>query len=429
MARRILTFVALGALVGCSPSFDPPSKVQSLRVLAVQKDKPYAHPGDTVKMSMLIADDPDKGPRPLHIAWLPGQENPLGDSYLGSFVPNGSACKSPPGSGGSLTDIFSSLDLPVGTPIPSAFEQGFEFSQRLSSTIVSCRPPPQDPKQVPYGTEYVFFVVCAGDHLGLAIPPRKLLEFNPTTDAFTFPIGCFTKDNVPLGSDDFVAGYTELFGFDNVTNNNPVVTGFQVDDQPVTADCVGSDCVKLQEQEMAIAAASRDAGAPHHAPDSGLLPLFPDASISLADAGTPGGGGLFDAGSAGQSIPGAFDSRIDCSRNDPRCIDVCTTDKDDDCPKHTIDVELDRDKTLEHNTPLERREGGTVYEQQWVNYYADRGKMIHDVKLLSDATLGWAADHSSAIRAPKDPGPFHVWAVAHDNRGGAAWIRIRLVAR
>ncbi|HEX2670712.1 MAG TPA: hypothetical protein VHM25_07570, partial [Polyangiaceae bacterium] len=43
-------------LLGCGPDFDPPSELHSLRVLAVQKDVPYAQPNSDVKLQMLWQD-------------------------------------------------------------------------------------------------------------------------------------------------------------------------------------------------------------------------------------------------------------------------------------------------------------------------------------------------------------------------------------
>ena len=51
VARRIVSCVTLAAavattvsLAGCEEDFDPASKLQTLRVLAVQADKPYPKP-------------------------------------------------------------------------------------------------------------------------------------------------------------------------------------------------------------------------------------------------------------------------------------------------------------------------------------------------------------------------------------------------
>ncbi len=49
---RSAVFLAL-FLLGCGPDFDPPSELHSLRVLAVEKDLPYAQPGATVNLQML----------------------------------------------------------------------------------------------------------------------------------------------------------------------------------------------------------------------------------------------------------------------------------------------------------------------------------------------------------------------------------------
>jgi hypothetical protein len=50
----LLTGLAL--LMGCSADFDPPSRIEGLRVLAVRADEPYAAPGDTVQLTALAVD-------------------------------------------------------------------------------------------------------------------------------------------------------------------------------------------------------------------------------------------------------------------------------------------------------------------------------------------------------------------------------------
>ena len=87
----------------------------------------------------------------------------------------------------------------------------------------------------------------------------------------------------------------------------------------------------------------------------------------------------------------------------------------------------------------EAREGHALLAQMWVNYYADSTRIAHcvgpsdarqcpageGVAQLNDATLGWREEHGTDLIAPKEPGPVHVWAVVHDNRGGAEWARVR----
>ncbi len=72
--------------MGCAPEFAKVSEIETLRVLGVQKDKPYAAPGEEVTLSMLWDDgSPDRG-RPIKRAWLAGAcSNPVGDSFIGCF--------------------------------------------------------------------------------------------------------------------------------------------------------------------------------------------------------------------------------------------------------------------------------------------------------------------------------------------------------
>ena len=58
--------LALLSLSACEAEFDPGTQVSSLRVLAVQADTPYAHPGDTVRLQALSYDPLA---RPINWAW------------------------------------------------------------------------------------------------------------------------------------------------------------------------------------------------------------------------------------------------------------------------------------------------------------------------------------------------------------------------
>jgi hypothetical protein len=72
------------------------------------------------------------------------------------------------------------------------------------------------------------------------------------------------------------------------------------------------------------------------------------------------------------------------------------------------------------------RDDEQLLEQMWVNYYAAGGEVDEEVRLLNDATAGWNEDFGTKYRPGDDPGVAYVWAVAHDNRGGTEWARLRL---
>ncbi len=202
--RRALTALAAVLFVaGCGAEFEPSNKITSLRVLGVQKDKPYAKPGEDVTLSLLWHDSSEQAPRPVQVAWYSGCFNPPGDLYYGCFE--------------SLAGGGS-----VGL--------GEQHTVSLPSDIITSRPPPRDPDMVPYGLSYAFFAVCAG-------------QLGPAPAGQGFPVGCFDDQGKQLGADDFVAGYTGIYAYDAFENQNPVITGFEFNGRVVEPDCIGVACL------------------------------------------------------------------------------------------------------------------------------------------------------------------------------------------
>ncbi|HVW28272.1 MAG TPA: hypothetical protein VHC69_23075 [Polyangiaceae bacterium] len=407
------------SLAGCAASFDSGSKLKSLRVLAVKKDKPYARPGETVHLQMLLDDPrkllPDSGTETrekISIGWLSGCENPKGDSFLG------------------CTSEFASAD--AGSLLHAGFGT-LDFDVTLSKDIIPdpLKHPPSNPAEPPNGSSFVFFAVCAGT-----------LELGGTNG-----FNCRSSSGKLLGADDFVAGYTQIFAYKQLRNNNPQLsrgspseadpaTGFQVNGKNVPLDCFGDACVALEREELGVGLltnsppelAAMDSGSPASpsASDSGL----PDAGVALFDGGARDAGAVPDAGTmkdAGAPIEKA--PLPSCADGDRRCFPVCTEDDQNNCPKLSVSLDVDKAKSLESDGVAKAIDGRNVWEQMWINYYTDAGKLEHDVKLLSDATTGWNDAHAADLRVPQTLGTFHVWAVAHDNRGGVEWARVTLATQ
>src|SRR6478736_371423 len=332
-------------LAGCGPDFDPPSEIHSLRVLAVQKDHPYAQPGSDVNMQMLWQDaSPLAGEdRPIQIAWSPGCYDPPGDLYYACFADK---------------SLF-------GDMAPSSTERA---TVHIPDDIISRRGPVTDgSKNPPYGITYVFFALCAG---------QLSLLTNPGEGAF--PVGCKDSSGNLLGPDDFVAGYTSIYSFQGISNNNPKISGFEFRGSPVPegAFCIGDDC--------------------------------------QARAG---------------SAP-ASDVDINC--DDPTmsalCVPPCGDDGDPSCTGYGFRPTID--KTATENQDKDQVSvmllGRDVGEQMWINYYTDAGGFKSPVRLLNDATNGWNDDYGTDFYAPSKTDPLRIWAVAHDNRGGMSWSGITL---
>lgn len=108
-------------------------------------------------------------------------------------------------------------------------------------------------------------------------------------------------------------------------------------------------------------------------------------------------------------------------------IERCTAAKERECKENKIGIRVS-DSSWELN-PSEVTRGGELREQIWVRYYSDLGKFDEDARLLFDTRLGRVSDTEGTFRAPKDIVDGTLWAVVHDNRGGAAWIVVPLHIR
>ena len=327
------------ALAACAPEFDRPSELRTLRVLAVQKDKPYALPGDTVNLEMLWHDGlyregSTEERRNVQIGWLSGCFDPPADLYR---------------------NCFSELrDPQLVTCSSDSGEPCEHFSFVMPQDVISRRPPPADTTQPPYGIAYVFFALCAGE-LGFA---------DPGSGESAFPILCLDADRNALGPNHFVAGYSTVFSYDRFANQNPVLTGFEFNGEPMPAAqiCIGTEC---QDK------------------------VFPE----------------FECGAG-------------------PCVDTCADDGDrEECDGTEFRPIVDRESAELDEVSLQTR-GRRLGEQMWINYYVDRGGVKSDVRLLNDAVTGWNDDYGTEFYAPKDPGRSRIWAVVHDNRGGMSWASI-----
>jgi hypothetical protein len=395
----VLGVAALCLLPSCAPEFEPASELNSLRMLAVQKDKPYARPGEEVRLQLLWHDGTDEPSREIQIQWLAGCYNPPGDLFAGCFadealggaVGTAQVVAEQIASDATVVDAGPAADageLPVandagvlapndagsdaGGPIAGAptlsipYEErvlgggdfqiktgyGEHFSFRMPTQIVSSRPhSPNDPSP-PYGMAYVFVAICAGE---LRLESQG-----------GFPLACY-ENGQRRDSRDFVAGYSAVYAYADpaFSNSNPNLSDFEINGRDAEIDCIGENCSGL------IAPASADPG--------------------------------------------------DCSQ--ANTVKFCADEKN--CDPIAIKPVIDQSQPAENDAVLGRIRGGEFAEQMWINYYADRGTLTRDLKLLNDAITGWNPNYGGEYKAT-ELGTAHLWAVAHDNRGGAQWVRTTL---
>ncbi|MCH2109322.1 MAG: hypothetical protein MK135_08330, partial [Polyangiaceae bacterium] len=281
-------------------------------------------------------------------------------------------CVNPPG------DSFTAcLATPPVAPPVFEFDKE-EFAIDIPEDII--RENPQDPTAPPYGLVYVFHAACAGrldfsegsDGFG-GFGGSDGLDFEGDGSVGEFPDDvspltalpvCLDEQGEPLGPDDFIVGFSAVYVFEEYRNANPVINGFGVDNASVTPECIGNDCE-----------------------------------------------GEFDP----DSITGCTEGVV--------CLKACEDDGDPSCPEIKLEVQVDR-SSVEEDELARDSYGSSLEESIWVSYFADRGSVASDVKLVNDAVEGWVDDQSTDFYAPEEVGPLRLWAVVRDNRGGQEWIRI-----
>jgi hypothetical protein len=355
----VAALLGLAATLGCGVDFDPASKVNTLRVLAVQKDKPYVRPGDSVTLQLLWhAPSFVDGAGVPEVAWLASCENPPGDLYERCFEQFQAL---------TPEQVMEGLSLPVA----GATAANDRFTFTTSSDLITSRPPPKDPELTPYGISYVFFAVCAG---------RLSVAFGES-----FPLLCYEErdgndgfgaGDQRLGPESFVVGYSAVFAYERVSNGNPALTGIEF-----------------------------NGGAFAAAPGAGAT-VLPARDLCVGD---------------GCSAPAAQDAAASCAS-------ALTLETCDGCGKVGLKPTIDR-SSAEPDAVASTLSGSNLTEQMWVNYYASIGEVDDDVRLLNDAGRGWAETYGTQYSPGAEPGVGYLWAVAHDNRGGAQWLRLRLCVR
>jgi hypothetical protein len=191
----------------CGEPLDPSSRVVDLRVLAVQADEPYAHPGDTVRLSALGVD-----PRGRELTWgWTTCENPEDSTVMSCLdaltaaAANGDDVELT--TGVDMNEFQVTVDERVITSLPDGFRD------RAMIAVVS--------------------VLCPG-----TLEPRLASE---TSNEQPLPIVCRDPDSGKrIGPFDFVTGVKRLFVRTEDRNRNPDIADVTLDGKVWTDDEVPS---------------------------------------------------------------------------------------------------------------------------------------------------------------------------------------------
>lgn len=100
-------------------------------------------------------------------------------------------------------------------------------------------------------------------------------------------------------------------------------------------------------------------------------------------------------------------AQSDIERCTPAVLDVTVPDSSQELDPGNLDTD-----------------GNPLREEVWVDYYATAGKLKHDTLILFEPHNGRDSDSSNRFYAPSSAGSSILWAVVHDNRGGANWAQV-----
>jgi hypothetical protein len=220
MRRLVLSaLAAVAALAACADDFDPKSAILGVRVLGVTVETPYAKPGASPKLSMVLVDgSPNRGTRPVNVVWFHGCTNPDGGIFHQCY----------PALSRRLGEAFGGRPAKIDHELPGLVTLGTETTAAIPADAISGRPPAQE-GAFPQGRTFVFFVACGGD-----------VGYDPAPPSSSgLPVRCTDpRTGADLPAEEFVYGYTPIFVFDQLTNLHPVIEGFTVGgNPPATVGC------------------------------------------------------------------------------------------------------------------------------------------------------------------------------------------------
>jgi hypothetical protein len=221
-SKLVLAAAAAFALPSCGGGgFDPASKIQGVRVLALKSDKPYAKPGDTVTVDMLAVDRRLNPGAPMQIFWLPLVcTNPFNDAYFGCFTPYAKIT----GVNGELGAGTGGVAVGAGD-VTALLPKGPTFSYKIPTDAVSSHAVVPG-SNGPYGISIIFYMACAGR---VRFASRDEASANPQQ----VPLQCVDDDGKALTPDDYVIGFWRTYVYDDRTNANPVIESVKLKDQVI----------------------------------------------------------------------------------------------------------------------------------------------------------------------------------------------------
>jgi hypothetical protein len=104
-------------------------------------------------------------------------------------------------------------------------------------------------------------------------------------------------------------------------------------------------------------------------------------------------------------------------------IDVCDKEKKSECPEKPIEVQVPDASQETFLSDAEEDQGTMRKEQVYVAFFSTSARFKDGARLLYEPTRGKVIGTEDKLLGPKVAGDGFIWAVVHDNRGGATWVQ------
>jgi len=375
----LLVVVSGLTLAACGPAdFDPATLIESVRILASRSDKPYAPPGSTVHSQVLAVDGrPDASTNePMHVYWLPFIcVNPPNDAYYACFSQfEGNAARAiqtgttPDGGGTAM--ISGAI---------SVWDGGAEAG--VQGTGLGALADGGSFASIPAGVDISSFLI-RGTGAVFQLP-SDIVSSHPVVTGSPIPYGLAVVFNIAC------AGHIEVIPLDP-TNPDP---------EQIPFGCFNSQHQQLTANDYVL----------------GYTEVFAFEKLTNANPVISS----FTFRDAGVPLDGAAEAGVTFAH--------CPTGTKS-CPDNIAIVGVP-DASWERDPQDPGPDGGSLGEQVWVDYYATIGSTSDDAILVFDPTTGRVKPpHQENLQSVTRKQQGTMWAVVHDNRGGAAWITVALHA-
>jgi len=375
---------AASCLAACGPSdFDPSTLIESVRILASRSDQPFAKPGATVRSQVLAVDGrPDASSNePMRVFWLPFVcVNPPNDAYyacFSQFEANPTAVAQKGGKMGNGTGTSATI---VGSI--SSWDGGVDAS--VSSGLGSLGGALADGgslASIPTGVDISAYLV-QGPRAVFQLP-SDIVTAHPVVTGAAFPYGLAVVFNIAC------AGHVEVIPLDP-SNPNP---------EQIPVGCFNAQHQQLTANDYVL----------------GYTEVFAYTTLTNANP-----------------VIQSFSFRghrlsIDGGVTPTASVPVCNGKScaDNFAIVDVPDASWERDPQNPGGP-----DGGPLGEQVWVDYYATMGSLSEEAILIFDPATGRVTPpHQESLQSVTSKQTGTMWAVVHDNRGGAAWITVPLNAR